>query len=94
MAPKMSDGIKGLKHFHISKLTQDDDEDGRVHVVITKKVQVIFGLNLSIGSEPDEDCADQCEDDVADDHEVLHEALAASLHLAKLCLWLWMECIR
>ena len=86
MAPKMSDGIKGLKDFQICKLTQDDDEDGRVHVVITKKVQVIFGLDLSIGSEPDEDCAYQCKDDVADDHEVLHEALAASLHLANCVL--------
>ena len=65
----------------IFKLTQDDDEDGGVHVIVTKKVQVILGLDLSIGAEPDEDCADQGEDDVADDHEVLDEALATSLHL-------------
>ena len=63
-------------------ITQNDDEDGSVDIVVTEEVQVIFCLQLGIGSKPDEDCSDKSEDDVADDHEVLDETLAAGLHLA------------
>ena len=63
-------------------ITQNDDEDGSVDIVVTEEVQVIFCLQLGIGSKPDEDSSDKGEDDVADDHEVLDETLAAGLHLA------------
>ena len=63
-------------------ITQNDDEDGSVDVVVSEEVQVIFCLQLSVGSKPDEDSSNKSEDDVADDHEVLDETLAAGLHLA------------
>ena len=62
-------------------ITQNDDEDGSVDVVVTEEVQVIFCLQLSVGSKPDEDSSNKSEDDVADDHEVLDETLATGLHL-------------
>ena len=63
-------------------ITQNDDENGSVDVVVSEEVQVIFCLQLSVGSKPDEDSSNKSEDDVADDHEVLDETLAAGLHLA------------
>ena len=62
-------------------ITQNDDEDGSVDIVVSEEVQVIFGLQLGVGSKPDEDSSNKSEDDVADDHEVLDETLAAGLHL-------------
>lgn len=60
--------------------TQNDNKDWSIDIVITEKVKIIFGLNLCVGSKPDQDASNEGEETVADDHEVLDEACTTRLH--------------
>ena len=74
-----------MKHSHKTiynhyDLTEDNDEDGSVDIVVSEEVEVVFGFNLSICSESNQESSNESKDAVADDHEVFDETLAASFH--------------
>ena len=62
--------------------SEDDDEDRSVEVLVGEEVQVVLGLNLHVGSESDENQADQSEGEVEDQKERLEKAVTAAVHLA------------
>ena len=65
-------------------LTKYDDEDRGVDIIVTEKVEVILSVNLGIGSKSNQDNPSQCEENVAQHHEVLDYALTTVLHVSDL----------
>ena len=65
---------------HEDNATNDHQEDRGVHIVVPQEVQVILGINLGPGSKANENTPSEDEEDIEEDHEVLHEAFATVLH--------------
>merc|ERR1719370_605097 len=65
---------------HEDHATHDHQENRGVHIVVPQEVQVILGINLGPGSKADENTSSENEEDIEEDHEVLHEAFATVLH--------------
>ena len=63
------------------KLTQNDNEDWSIDIIVAENVEVVFGLDLCVGTKTDQDTSDEGEETVADDHEVLDEAGTTRLHV-------------
>jgi len=51
-----------------------------VFTAVAQEVQVVLGFNLGPGTKSDKDTSSEDEEDVKEDHEVLHETLATVLH--------------
>merc|ERR1719209_1012284 len=60
--------------------TDDHQEDWSVHITLAQEVQEVLGCNLGPGTKSDEDTSSEDEEDVEEDHKVLHETLATVLH--------------
>merc|ERR1719370_120343 len=65
---------------HEDNATNDHQEDRGVHIVVTQEVKVVLGIDLGPGSKADENTSSENEEDIEEDHEVLHEAFATVLH--------------
>ena len=63
---------------------EDDEDDRDVEVVVAEEVQVVLHLGLHEGAGADEDGADHEDEEVEDEEEVLHQAVAAVVHLGGL----------